>query len=82
MIVALGASTGGPGALVHGARRAILLLVTLPMILLFGLIVLLISAVAFLAAWLPDRRATLAQVCRIDDVVLLRYALSSRFRMD
>jgi 5-amino-6-(5-phosphoribosylamino)uracil reductase len=32
--------------------------------------------------WNPDRRATLAQVCRIDDVVLLRYALSSRFRPD
>jgi 5-amino-6-(5-phosphoribosylamino)uracil reductase len=32
--------------------------------------------------WNPDRRATLAEVRRIDDVVLLRYALSSRFRMD
>lgn len=32
--------------------------------------------------WNPDRHATLAQVRRIDDVVLLRYALSSRFRMD
>ena len=32
--------------------------------------------------WTAERRATLAQVCRIDDVVLLRYALSSRFRMD
>jgi 5-amino-6-(5-phosphoribosylamino)uracil reductase len=32
--------------------------------------------------WNPDRRATLADVCRIGDVVLLRYALSSRFRMD
>ncbi|HEX5562396.1 MAG TPA: dihydrofolate reductase family protein [Nocardioidaceae bacterium] len=31
--------------------------------------------------WHPDRRATLAEVRRIDDVVLLRYALSSRFRM-
>jgi riboflavin-specific deaminase-like protein len=32
--------------------------------------------------WHPDRRATLAEVRRIDDVVLLRYALSSRFRME
>lgn len=32
--------------------------------------------------WNPDRRATLAEVVRIDDVVLLRYALSTRFRMD
>lgn len=32
--------------------------------------------------WNPDRRATLAEVRRIDDVVLLRYALSSRFQMD
>jgi 5-amino-6-(5-phosphoribosylamino)uracil reductase len=32
--------------------------------------------------WNPDRRATLAEVRRIDDVVLLRYALSPRFRMD
>jgi 5-amino-6-(5-phosphoribosylamino)uracil reductase len=32
--------------------------------------------------WNPDRRATLAEVRRIDDVVLLRYALSDRFRMD
>jgi 5-amino-6-(5-phosphoribosylamino)uracil reductase len=32
--------------------------------------------------WNPDRRATLAQVRKIDDVVLLRYALSPRFRMD
>ena len=32
--------------------------------------------------WNPDRRATLAEVRRIDDVVLLRYALSARFRMD
>jgi 5-amino-6-(5-phosphoribosylamino)uracil reductase len=32
--------------------------------------------------WNPDRRATLAEVRPIDDVVLLRYALSSRFRMD
>jgi 5-amino-6-(5-phosphoribosylamino)uracil reductase len=32
--------------------------------------------------WNPDRRATLAEVRRIDDVVLLRYGLSARFRMD
>ncbi|MCW2800045.1 MAG: bifunctional deaminase-reductase domain protein [Aeromicrobium sp.] len=32
--------------------------------------------------WNPDRRTTLAEVRRIDDVVLLRYALSDRFRMD
>jgi 5-amino-6-(5-phosphoribosylamino)uracil reductase len=32
--------------------------------------------------WNPDRRATLAEVRRIDDVVLLRYALSSRFQMN
>lgn len=32
--------------------------------------------------WHPGRRATLAQVRRIDDVVLLRYALSPRCRMD
>ena len=32
--------------------------------------------------WNPDRRATLADVRRIDDVVLLRYALSTRFRND
>jgi 5-amino-6-(5-phosphoribosylamino)uracil reductase len=32
--------------------------------------------------WHADRRATLAEARRIDDVVLLRYALSSRFRMD
>jgi 5-amino-6-(5-phosphoribosylamino)uracil reductase len=32
--------------------------------------------------WNPDRRATLAGVRQIGDVVLLRYALSSRFRMD
>lgn len=32
--------------------------------------------------WNPDRRATLAEVRQIDDVVLLRYALSARFRMD
>src|SRR5438094_215277 len=32
--------------------------------------------------WNPNRRATLAEVRRIDDVVLLRYALSARFRMD
>jgi 5-amino-6-(5-phosphoribosylamino)uracil reductase len=31
--------------------------------------------------WNPDRRATLAEVRRIDDVVLLRYALSPRFSM-
>jgi 5-amino-6-(5-phosphoribosylamino)uracil reductase len=29
--------------------------------------------------WSPDRRATLVDVRRIDDVVLLRYALSPRF---
>ena len=29
--------------------------------------------------WRPGQRATLAEVRRIDDVVLLRYALSSRF---
>jgi 5-amino-6-(5-phosphoribosylamino)uracil reductase len=32
--------------------------------------------------WNPDRRATLADVHRIEDVALLRYALSDRFRMD
>jgi 5-amino-6-(5-phosphoribosylamino)uracil reductase len=32
--------------------------------------------------WNPDRRATLAEVRRIGDVVLLRYALSARFRLD
>lgn len=32
--------------------------------------------------WNPDRRATLVEVRRIGDVVLLRYALSSRFRLD
>jgi 5-amino-6-(5-phosphoribosylamino)uracil reductase len=32
--------------------------------------------------WNPDRRATLVEVRQIDDVVLLRYALSSRFRTD
>jgi 5-amino-6-(5-phosphoribosylamino)uracil reductase len=32
--------------------------------------------------WNPDRRATLAEVRRIDDVVLLRYALSARFQMN
>jgi len=32
--------------------------------------------------WNPDRRATLAEVRQIGDVVLLRYALSSRFRTD
>jgi 5-amino-6-(5-phosphoribosylamino)uracil reductase len=30
--------------------------------------------------WNPDRRATLADVRQIGDVVLLRYALSDRFR--
>ncbi|MEQ4305066.1 dihydrofolate reductase family protein [Plantactinospora sp. B6F1] len=29
--------------------------------------------------WGPDRRAELAEVCQIGDVVLLRYALSERF---
>lgn len=32
--------------------------------------------------WHPDRRATLAEVRTIGDVVLLRYALSERFRAD
>jgi 5-amino-6-(5-phosphoribosylamino)uracil reductase len=32
--------------------------------------------------WNPDRRATLAEVRQIGDVVLLRYALSSRFGCD
>jgi 5-amino-6-(5-phosphoribosylamino)uracil reductase len=32
--------------------------------------------------WNPDRRATLAEVRQIGDVVLLRYALSARFRTD
>ena len=32
--------------------------------------------------WNPDRRASLAEVRRIGDVVLLRYALSARFRMN
>jgi 5-amino-6-(5-phosphoribosylamino)uracil reductase len=32
--------------------------------------------------WNPNRRARLAEVRQIDDVVLLRYALSSRFRPD
>jgi 5-amino-6-(5-phosphoribosylamino)uracil reductase len=32
--------------------------------------------------WNPSRRATLAEVRQIDDVVLLRYALSPRFRTD
>jgi 5-amino-6-(5-phosphoribosylamino)uracil reductase len=32
--------------------------------------------------WNPGRRATLAEVHRIDDVVLLRYALSARFQTD
>jgi 5-amino-6-(5-phosphoribosylamino)uracil reductase len=31
--------------------------------------------------WNPDRRATLAEVRQIEDVVLLRYALSPRFQM-
>jgi 5-amino-6-(5-phosphoribosylamino)uracil reductase len=32
--------------------------------------------------WNSDRRATLAEVRQMGDVVLLRYALSSRFRLD
>jgi riboflavin-specific deaminase-like protein len=32
--------------------------------------------------WNPDRRARLVEVRRLDDVVLLRYALSARFTMD
>ena len=32
--------------------------------------------------WNPERRATLAEVRPIGDVVLLRYALSTRFRLD
>jgi 5-amino-6-(5-phosphoribosylamino)uracil reductase len=32
--------------------------------------------------WTPDRRATLAEVRRIGDVALLRYALSPRFELD
>jgi 5-amino-6-(5-phosphoribosylamino)uracil reductase len=32
--------------------------------------------------WNPDRRATLAEVRQLGDVVLLRYALSPRFRSD
>ncbi|HEY2044590.1 MAG TPA: dihydrofolate reductase family protein [Jatrophihabitans sp.] len=32
--------------------------------------------------WNPSRRATLAEVRQIDDVVLLRYALSPRYRSD
>ena len=32
--------------------------------------------------WNPDRRATLSEVRQIGDVVLLRYALSSRFQDD
>ena len=32
--------------------------------------------------WHAERRATLAEVRQLDDVVLLRYALSSRFRPD
>ncbi|HEY1596574.1 MAG TPA: dihydrofolate reductase family protein [Thermoleophilaceae bacterium] len=32
--------------------------------------------------WNPDRRATLAEVRQMGDVVLLRYALSPRFRTD
>lgn len=31
--------------------------------------------------WNPERRATLAEARQIEDVVLLRYALSSRFRI-
>ncbi len=32
--------------------------------------------------WNPDRRATLAEVRQIGDVVLLRYALSTRFQSE
>jgi 5-amino-6-(5-phosphoribosylamino)uracil reductase len=32
--------------------------------------------------WNPDRRARLAEVRQIGDVVLLRYALSPRFEID
>src|SRR6202000_3440822 len=32
--------------------------------------------------WTPDRRARLAEVRQLGDVVLLRYALSSRFEID
>jgi 5-amino-6-(5-phosphoribosylamino)uracil reductase len=32
--------------------------------------------------WNPERRAPLAEVRQIGDVVLLRYALSPRFRTD
>ena len=32
--------------------------------------------------WNPDRRATLVEVRQIGDVVLLRYALSARFRLN
>lgn len=32
--------------------------------------------------WNPGRRATVADVYRLEDVVMLRYALSSRFEMD
>ncbi len=32
--------------------------------------------------WNPERRATLAQVRQIDDVVLMRYALSERFQLE
>ncbi len=32
--------------------------------------------------WHPDRHAELVDVRRIDDVVLLRYALSQRFQWD
>ena len=32
--------------------------------------------------WNPDRRAELAEVHRLGDVVLLRYALSDRFDQD
>jgi hypothetical protein len=30
--------------------------------------------------WNPGRRAALVDVCKLGDVVLLRYALSPRFR--
>jgi 5-amino-6-(5-phosphoribosylamino)uracil reductase len=32
--------------------------------------------------WNPDRRATLAEVRQLGDVVLLRYAMSPRFRAE
>ena len=32
--------------------------------------------------WNPDRRAELSEVRQIGDVVLLRYALSTRFEID